>query len=172
MDNTDHLLTLIRHAKSSWKLPLPDFERPLNKRGKRNAVELGQWLAANGIHFDQIVASPSQRTMETATLIAAHIGYPEDAITTDSAIYHASATTLFDRARQIDGRYRNIVLIGHNPGISMLADLLLPSPLAEDMRTCACAQMRFSCANWSAIEAHSAELLFFRDPKSSDPLIP
>ncbi len=172
MDNSDRLLTLIRHAKSSWKFPLPDFERPLNKRGKRNAVELGQWLAANGIHFEQIVASPARRTMETATLIAAQIGYPENAIATDSAIYHASTATLLEHVRRFDDRYRNVALIGHNPGISALADLLLDTPLAEDMRTCACAQVRFSGADWSAIEAHSAELVFFRDPKSGDPLMP
>ena len=172
MDNTDRLLTLIRHAKSSWKFPLPDFERPLNKRGKRNAVELGQWLAANDIHFDQIVASPARRTMETATLIATQIGYPKKAIATDSAIYHASATTLFDCVRRFDDHYQHVALIGHNPGISMLADLLLSDPLGEEMRTCACAQMRFSATDWSTIEIHSAELLCFRDPKSNDPLMP
>ena len=159
-------LTLIRHAKSSWKEPLPDFERPLSKRGKRNAPELGKWLLQNGVSFDHIVCSPARRTMETARLVASELGMPETAIMPDDNIYLASLSTFFDRVRQLDDRYHSIAMVGHNPGISSLANHLLANGLFEDMRTCACVQMRFPVRPWSDVGARQGELVFFHDPRS------
>ena len=76
-------LTLIRHAKSSWKdTTLKDFERPLNKRGRHNAPLMGRVIQDSGLSFDRMVSSPAERAITTARLIAAQLGYPEQQIQT------------------------------------------------------------------------------------------
>ena len=70
-------IILVRHAKSSWKNPrLDDFERPLNKRGRRDAPLMGEKLKERQILPDLILASPAKRARKTADLIAKAIGYP------------------------------------------------------------------------------------------------
>ena len=160
-------LTLIRHAKSSWDQPLPDFDRPLNKRGRKNAPELGEWLAAQDITFDQILTSPAQRALETTELVAKALNIPDTAITADKSIYLASLSTLFDLVRALDDQHPRVALVGHNPGISYLADHLVTAGPATDMRTCACIQIRFPVTRWAEVGAHQGEQLFYHDPKSS-----
>lgn len=166
MNTPTRTLTLIRHAKSSWKQPLPDFERPLNKRGRRDAPELGKWLVKHEITFDRIVTSPARRALETATLVARELAIPDTAILLDESVYLASMTVLFDRVRRFADQYHHIALIGHNPGISSLADYLLADGLTAEMRTCACVHMQFATTSWAAVVAHQGELLAFHDPKS------
>ena len=73
------LLTIVRHAKSSWKdTSLRDRDRPLNKRGKRDAPEMGRRIAAAGIRPSLIVSSPATRAWTTAKVIANEIGYPRE----------------------------------------------------------------------------------------------
>ena len=85
-------LTLIRHAKSSWKdATLKDFERPLNKRGRHNAPLMGGVIQRSGLSFDRMVSSPAERAITTARLIAAELGYPEQQIQTLDELYDASA---------------------------------------------------------------------------------
>ena len=166
--NSPHrTLTLIRHAKSSWDQPLPDFDRPLNKRGRKNAPELGEWLAAQDITFDQILTSPAQRALETTELVAKALNIPDTAITADKSIYLASLSTLFDLVRALDDQHSRVALVGHNPGISYLADHLVTAGPATDMRTCACIQIRFPVTRWADIGAHQGEQLLYHDPKSS-----
>ncbi len=164
--NEDHrTLTLIRHAKSSWKQPLPDFERPLNKRGHRNAVELGRWLKSRGVTFDRIVSSPARRTMDTASLIVAQLGLPASVIEPDDNVYLASSTALLDLIRHFDDRFSRMALVGHNPGISRLAARLLPVSLDDELRTCACLQLRFDTPSWKKLSERSGEVVFFHDAK-------
>ena len=86
-------ITLIRHAKSSWKDPtLPDFDRPLNKRGYRNAPFMGQLLHEKGVAFERVYSSPARRAIDTAKYICSEIDYDLTEIKTDPSLYHADAS--------------------------------------------------------------------------------
>ena len=90
-------LTLVRHAKSSWKdTSLADRDRPLNKRGKRDAPEMGRRLTAAGVRPSLIVSSPAVRAWTTAKIIANEIGYPREFLQRDSALYLASVNGILD----------------------------------------------------------------------------
>ena len=79
-------LVLIRHAKSSWKNPgLRDFDRPLNKRGKADAPEMGRRLAQRSLMPDRLLSSPAKRAIRTAEIIADAIGFPPGASATWTA---------------------------------------------------------------------------------------
>ena len=83
-------LYVIRHAKSSWNfLHLPDYERPLNNRGNRDAPLMGQRFRARGIVPDCLVCSPALRARETAIKISMEIGFTENSIIYKRSIYEA-----------------------------------------------------------------------------------
>ena len=112
---------LIRHAKSTWKnLSLDDFERPLNKRGKCDTPFMGELLRAKNILPDLILASPALRAKSTAEIIAQKLNVLKK-IHFDANIYEANSNTLESIITQIDDKYNNIFLVGHNPGLNMLA---------------------------------------------------
>ncbi|PLX78253.1 MAG: hypothetical protein C0616_15095 [Desulfuromonas sp.] len=144
-------LVLLRHAKSSWDDPgLPDFERQLNPRGLRDASVLGQRLAARGFQPDRIVVSPAQRSRQTATLVAAELGC-EELIEYAAEIYEASLDELLKVISNFDDGDGIVLLVGHNPGISELAAVLLGTPY-ENLPTCGMVSTNFSVGSWRLIE--------------------
>jgi phosphohistidine phosphatase len=158
-------LALVRHAKSSWENPaLDDFDRPLNKRGNRNAPFMGRKLKELGIHFDVIVSSPAVRALATARMIATEIGYSEERIQTDERIYEASRHRLLDVVNDIDEAHSCAALVGHNPGISDFAAVLARNG-PGDMPTCAVVLLEFEVSVWSEVGPAMATLRAYEYPK-------
>ena len=117
---------LVRHAKSSWDQPLlDDFDRPLNERGKVDAPKMGQLLNRKKIKPDILYSSPALRALTTAKLMSVELGYPEHKIKTDRHLYHADEENLFDFLRTISDDYDEVMLFGHNPGMTEFANELL-----------------------------------------------
>src|SRR5688500_4533393 len=112
-------LVLVRHAKSSWKdASLPDRDRPLNRRGKRDAPEMGRRLAQLVGTPDLIVSSPAARALATARVFAEAVDYPVDGIREEERIYEAAPTEILDVIRDIDDDVDGVPLFGHNPGLT------------------------------------------------------
>jgi phosphohistidine phosphatase len=158
-------LYLVRHSKSSWKNPgLTDFERPLNKRGKRDAPLVGKLLAGWGINPEVIFSSPAKRARKSATIIAEEIGYPPDEIVTLAAIYDASVADLLKVIRDIDDRYHEVMLFGHNPGMTGLVNYLSDFDL-DNLPTSGIVCIEFDKRAWRRISRHSGSLVFYEYPK-------
>lgn len=116
-------LALLRHAKSAWPDDVPDVERPLNKRGQRDAPEVGRWLKRRGIGFDAALVSTAVRAQQTYAAVAAELpGAPPPALT--SEIYGAGVGDMLDIIRGIDERASSAILVGHNPTFGTLAGML------------------------------------------------
>src|SRR2546421_80442 len=99
-------LTLARHAKSSWDdLELSDFERPLNKRGRKDAPFMGELLHSRGFRPDLIVSSPANRALTTARIIAEELEYPLDRIIVNEKLYEADSGDILNVARATDDAY-------------------------------------------------------------------
>lgn len=127
---------LIRHAKSSWKNPeLDDYKRPLNNRGKKNAQEMGERLAAAGIHPDFIVSSPAKRARSTAQRIAKVIGYPKKDIVYNRELYLSDQDVYLDLIEGYLLQVQSIALVGHNMAITDLAEYLT-GEIYENIVTC------------------------------------
>lgn len=170
-----HLL-LLRHAKSSWgDETLADFDRPLNKRGKRDAPEMGKRLAKRKVHLDQVLCSPAQRTRDTCSAVLAafpshNIDHSIDVVY-ENAIYEASPQTLLSliRAQSDAGgadKTKSILLIGHNPALEMVANSLSPEPIGH-MPTCACVHLQIDTDQWANITEAKAELVLYDFPKKN-----
>jgi phosphohistidine phosphatase len=115
-------LVLLRHAKSDWP-DVPDHDRPLAKRGRRDAPVVGRWLKREGYVPGFVLCSTARRTRETWKLAAPETGASPQ-IRYERKAYAATAGTLLELVGGIPAQYKTALLIGHNPGISHLAVLL------------------------------------------------
>lgn len=142
-------LILVRHAKSSWRDPsLDDHSRPLNKRGKRDAPEMGERLARRGCNPDLLISSSADRALKTARTIAGKLGYPRERIQVEERIYHAGVAELLAAIRGVDESVETLMMFGHNPGFTQLANLLGPRDIFN-MPTCAVLHLRFEIDDWA-----------------------
>lgn len=160
-------LILIRHAKSSWDYPmLGDFERPLNPRGRRDAPIMAQRLQNLLAPPFRIIASPAVRALTTAQLFAETFELPESAVSIDRRIYEATPGTLLHLINSFDEADAQVLMFGHNPGFTDIAQLLADAPLPFiELPTCGIAVFEFDVAHWQDIVPGDGRLLAFRCPK-------
>lgn len=160
------ILTLVRHAKSSWKdTSLTDRDRPLNKRGKRDAPEMGRRIAAAGIRPSLIVSSPATRAWTTAKVIANEIGYPREFLQRDNALYLASVNGILDVIASQDVGFNSLMLVGHNPGFTDLANYLVPG-LTNNVPTAGVISIELDTDEWTLYDKPDTELLLYDFPKN------
>lgn len=172
-------LTLLRHAKSSWDDPVkPDFDRPLNKRGRAAAERMGAYILQEGLRFDHIWGSPAVRVRETIDGVETGLGAPI-AVHYDRRLYMASAANLLGVVHETPDSAHDVLLIGHNPGLEELLLLLTegrsdPRRLAAEEKypTAALARLEFAAAaSWGAVGGGDAVLDRFVRPRDLDPTL-
>ena len=150
-------LLVLRHAKSSWKhRDTSDHDRPLNKRGKRDAPRMGRVVAAQGLRPDVIVSSTAKRARWTADEVARHSGY-EGAVQLERRLYLASPDEIVDVVRAVAGAARRVLVVGHNPGLEDLVARLAGRP--ETLPTAALAEIHLSIRAWKDLDTTSAGIL-------------
>lgn len=159
-------LTLIRHAKSSWKHPgLEDRERPLNKRGKQDRYLIGQRLCDMGVKPDRILSSPAKRAIKTANAIADMLDYPRNRIIIDECIYMQGAGALLRLIHELSDLWQHVLLIGHNPDITALANDLLTDAHIANIPTCGVVSIALPSEHWRETAKHQCRLTHFDTPK-------
>jgi phosphohistidine phosphatase len=158
-------LYLIRHAKSSWDDPaLADIDRPLNKRGRRDAPFMGERLKRYGVMPDLIYASPAKRARTTARIIAECIGYPGERIEERKDIYTSDMNLLLRLVQGADNGVTSLFMVGHNDVLTDFAEYLTGEVLGN-VPTCGIVGMEFRCASWQEVSGGCGEMLFFDYPK-------
>lgn len=159
-------LTLIRHAKSSWDDPnLADLDRPLNKRGKRDAPMMGKRLAKRGEYPDLILSSPARRALKTAKAIAKELNYPPKKIMKDSRIYDGTTDDLIKLIRKISDNYDHLFLVGHNPDLNILS-YRLSGYKVDNIPTCGVFCIDFDIESWKDVELGRGKFIYFDYPKN------
>ena len=127
-------LVLMRHAKSDWP-DVPDHERPLAKRGRRDAPEVGRWLGESGYLPDAVICSTARRARETWALAspalsaAAPGAAPE--VRYEPRIYEATVLGLLMLVREFEPAWRTVLVVGHNPGLGELTVGLAAPPAGQ-----------------------------------------
>jgi phosphohistidine phosphatase len=169
-------LTLLRHAKSDWSQPVSrDFDRPLNDKGRKAARLIGRELRAKGLAWDLVYASPAARVVETLARFADGYGRalePEY----DQLLYLASPEALLDKVQGVDDGVDRLLLVGHNPGLELLALLLVqedPGTLRRDLLdkypTAAVAEISLPVSSWAEVVEGCGTLTHFIRPRDLDP---
>lgn len=139
-------LLILRHAKSSWDDPdIEDFDRPLNKRGCRDAPRMGQLLCTHLIVPDMIISSDAARARATAETVAEHSGYAGE-IRFRHDLYHADPDVCIEVLRTLDEDETCVMIVGHNPGLEQLLECLTGVP--ERLQTAAVAQISLPINSW------------------------
>ncbi len=159
-------LIIVRHAKAAKAEPRgDDFDRPLAPRGEGDAVEMGRRLARGKTHPDAIVTSPAKRALSTAKLIARELDFPWNEIRTEKSAYLADADALLDIVREFDDRAEVALLVGHNPGVSALAQALTRN-FELDLPTGAVVSIDLPADTWAGVKRGGGSLRSYDYPKS------
>ena len=165
-----HALHLLRHAKSSWAdEALDDHDRPLSKRGRRDADAVARHFADRGWTPDLVLSSTAARARATLAPLLERL--KPRRILLDRTLYLAPGAALLEYLRNTDGDVGIAVLVGHNPGLHELALLLrdpkspveLP-PLSGQVPTGALASVRFA-TEWRRIKPRAATLIAYATPR-------
>jgi len=162
-------LTLLRHAKSSWDdAGTSDRERPLNERGERDAPAMGRRLAARNARPSLILTSPAVRARRTAQLVAREISYPQEFIQREDELYLASPDQIIAVLARQDSSFRDVVVCGHNPGLTTLANRLTGAGI-DNVPTTGVVVISLDLRDWAGLDGARGELLLFDYPKRLPP---
>ena len=183
------LLTLVRHAKSDWSDPASaDYDRPLNARGRRDCPRMAEWLRANQVRPQRCLISGARRTRETAEVLLAALsaGMPaglRPVEVFDDRLYHAEPAQLLTVLRETSSLHKTsrpleisrpretaadspwIMLVGHNPGLTALANLLSPAAVHADLPTLAVVTFECPFSRWSDVQPGQSRLRSLMTPK-------
>jgi phosphohistidine phosphatase len=166
-------LMLLRHAKSEKAAPgMPDRERALNARGRKDAADLGAYLVHHALVPEQVVVSSARRTRETWERLALAFATPP-ATAYDDRLYNADPERILKVITTANQAAHTLLVIGHNPGLHDVAGLLIASGdvaarerLNEGLPTTGLAVIDFAGNDWRALRPHGGRLERFVTPRS------
>jgi phosphohistidine phosphatase len=142
----------MRHGDAQWKDPeVADFARPLNRRGNNESEAMGRRLAELTLVPELIIASPARRAQQTGEIVARELALLPRSIRFEEVLYLAGAQEILRLARTIGPRVPHLMIIGHNPGISELANLLAPNADVGGLATAAFCTLTFDTDQWPAV---------------------
>lgn len=157
-------LVLFRHAKSDWDAGFDsDQERPLNKRGKRDAKRMGRYLAGLGVP-ERVVTSSAVRAVKTVELAAEAGGWASE-ILVEERLYEADPATVIAVIQEQPDAHGTLLVAGHEPAFSETARLLIGGG-ALRFPTGAMACIEFEVERWADVRAGAGQLLWLVGPKT------
>jgi phosphohistidine phosphatase len=158
-------LYLVRHAKSSWNDPsMLDYERPLDDRGNSDKKTMAIRLKEKEIRIDYLLSSSAKRTTQTTYGLLKELTLDSQQVEFTKALYHASASDMLNEINKVSDMGSNLMLVGHNPGISNLCDYLCD--YLTDFPTLGIAKIVFNLESWQEISRGSGTLEWFDYPKN------
>jgi phosphohistidine phosphatase len=158
-------LLMVRHGKSSWKHSgQADHERPLLKTGIERTDRMGQFLLSKGILPDLVVSSHAVRAFETAKILAGVLGYPIHEIQIERNIYYFGSDGLFDLAMALPDDKEVVMLVGHNPAMTQLANVFLEQKL-DYLPTTGMVSVRIDADKWEELPVADNQVAFLATPK-------
>ena len=159
-------LTIVRHAKSSWvNLKFKDHDRPLKERGEQDAIFMGRRIKEAGIRPSLIISSSAKRAWETTKIIAQEIGYPKEFLHRDKEIYNANEEQLINFISQQDIKFNNIMIVGHNPGLTDLSNKLIPG-VTSNLPTTGIVSFNIEIHHWDLKKPHKCKLIHHDFPRN------
>jgi len=164
-------LSLLRHAKSSWKDPtIADHDRPLNTRGRTEAPVMGKAMTEHGLDPDLVLCSTARRTRDTLQLVLPELK-TEPKIVYEDGLYHGTPQEMLDLLREVAAPASQVLLVGHNPELQSFAlDLIgsgakhLKDRLEAKYPTAGLVVVRFQAGAWKDIAVNSGKLELFLAP--------
>ncbi len=143
-------LLILRHAKSSWKeARLTDHDRPLNKRGHRDAPKMGRLLRDKELVPQLIISSTAKRTRKTVKLVSKACGYKGERLFREE-LYAAEPEAYIEAVKELDDKYQRVMVVGHNPGLEELLERLTAEE--HTLPTAALAEVSLPIQTWRELD--------------------
>lgn len=163
-------LLILRHAKSDWDTKVAsDFERPLAKRGRKDAPRVGEWLYREGLIPQVIVSSPALRARDTTLKVCKCLDLAKKEIQWDEEVYDADLPTLLRVLSRVPPAAELMLLVGHNPGLEELLRYLAGTDVDEPadgklLPTATVARLEMP-SDWAQLDFGCAGLVSIVRPK-------
>ena len=155
----------MRHAKAEAPGGLADFERPLAKRGLKDATKIGKLLKINNIHPHRFLASNAVRAQQTAELVREHSAYPGQVEYSEN-LYLCEPNVMIDTIKQTTESFDSILVVAHNPTLEQVASQLTSAgKLFVEMPTACIIYLQVYAQDWGQIEPGRAVLKWMLAPK-------
>lgn len=155
-------LFLIRHAKSDWPANVPDFDRPLNEKGHKDAPKMAIFLKSKDLKIDTFISSPAKRAITTCNYFAEV--YENKNIIKVEELYNASPSEFLDVIENLNDAVKNVAIFSHNNGITYFANSLTNENIMH-MPTCAVTCFTIDTDTWKDFKKSEKEFIFFHTPK-------
>lgn len=157
-------LYLLRHAEAAAKESRQDDKnRELTQAGIKDSLHMGAWFREQKVEFDLIVSSSAFRAEQTASLTAEGMKLEHPRILLEDVLYDASVRQFLDYINNIEDAYSNVLVVGHNPAISYLAEYLTKGDIG-DMPSGALAITLFDFPSWKSVTENSGQLVTYIAP--------
>jgi phosphohistidine phosphatase len=154
---------LMRHGKAEEGHNKSDFDRDLMAKGIKKTLKVARFLEAKKVRPQQLLVSMANRTLQTATIIKDTLSLSNSAIIEEKSLYLASSHSILDEIYALDDHISEVMIIGHNPGISSLATYLCKKEI-DWMPTSAIAGIEMKLQKWNELPNISGKLLFYVKP--------
>jgi phosphohistidine phosphatase len=152
MKKKHKILYIVRHAKSSWDYDnIADIDRPLKVKGIKTAYEIARNIKLKNDLPELVISSPANRALHTAVILARIFDTPADRIRIDKSFYESTFNGCLDRITGMDDTVNTLMVIGHNPDFTDLANQFLNEPLS-DLPTAGAVKLEFACESWKEID--------------------
>jgi len=159
-------LILLRHTKSDWgDFSLPDFDRPIKKDRVDDAKDMANKLKSLDLYPDLIICSPAKRTRQTVEYFCDKLKYDYDNIEFDKRIYESTAEDVLQVIRETDAGVKTLMVVGHNPSLTDLANMFSENSIAE-VPTTGVVWLEFSIKNWEIYKLTPCKFKALLTPKT------
>jgi phosphohistidine phosphatase len=152
-------LYIIRHAKSSWSFDLPDIDRPLGVRGRRDVHKVGTYLSRTEPTPDMMITSNASRSLYTALIIADEWSYPEEEIKIAEELYHTDSRTILAFLATL-GEANSVAIFSHNPALNEFSKTYI-----DNLPTCGVCAVYLDIEDWADIKGEKGKVKFLISPK-------
>ena len=142
---------MVRHAKSSWTLDVPDRERPISNRGVRDATLVGKELNKYKLNIEQVFSSPAKRTFDTSLLMVAELGLSNKEIQIEEKLYDFHGAQVLDFVSKLPEKLNTVMSFGHNYACTYIAQML-GNFSKSNIPTATAVIFRFDVSSWSKVE--------------------
>jgi phosphohistidine phosphatase len=165
-ENIHKVLLILRHAKSSWKdKKVDDHDRPLNNRGRREAIKMAEHLKITNILPDTIITSSALRAVETTKYLCKYSGF-NNLVEVNFSLHRGGIDAYINALATVSNDKQKLLIVGHNPDLEELAGILINGKIR--IQTCTLVQLKLSIENWKSIDLHcnfKSELVDIWRPK-------
>ena len=142
---------MVRHAKSSWVLDVPDRERPISDRGVRDATLVGIELNNYNLNIEQVFSSPAKRTFDTSLLMVAELGLSNEEIQIEEKLYDFHGAQVLNFVSKLPDKLNTVMSFGHNYACTYIAQML-GNFSKSNIPTATAVIFRFDVSSWSKVE--------------------